>query len=113
MDLASEKCMPIEPGTPPLTRRKLLSLVKEVPEWSLEGTRLVRKFTCKSFIEAVKFFNRVSVIAAEEGHYPEMCITEARYVTIALYTHQSGGITKNDLILAAKISDMWRVEGAD
>jgi 4a-hydroxytetrahydrobiopterin dehydratase len=111
MDLASEKCTPIEPGTPPLTRRKNLSLVKEVPGWTLEGTRLIRKFTCKNFIEAVKFLNRVSVIAAEEMHYPEMCITEQRHVTVSLYTHASGGITLNDFILAAKISDSWRAEG--
>jgi 4a-hydroxytetrahydrobiopterin dehydratase len=108
MDLASEKCTPIEPGTPPLTRRKNLSLVKEVPGWTLEGTRLIRKFTCKNFIEAVKFLNRVSVIAAEEMHYPEMCITEQRHVTVSLYTHASGGITLNDFILAAKITEKWK-----
>ncbi|HVP24543.1 MAG TPA: 4a-hydroxytetrahydrobiopterin dehydratase [Methanomicrobiales archaeon] len=108
MDLAQEKCTPIEPGTPPLTRQRLLSLVREVPGWALEGTRLNRRFTCKNFIEAVKFLNQVSMIAAEEMHYPEMCITEQRQVTISLYTHASGGITLNDLILAAKISDVWR-----
>jgi 4a-hydroxytetrahydrobiopterin dehydratase len=112
MDLAQEKCTPIEPGTPPLTRQRLLSLVREVPGWALEGTRLNRGFTCKNFIEAVKFLNRVSVIAAEEMHYPEMCITGQRQVTISLYTPASGGITLNDLILAAKISDRWRVEEA-
>ena len=111
MDLAEDRCTPIEPGTPPLTRRELLSVSKKVPDWTLEGTRLVQKFSCKNFIEAVKFLNRFSMIAAEEGHYPEMCITEQRHVTISLYTHASGGITLNDLILAAKISDLWRVEG--
>ena len=111
MDLAQEKCTPSEPGTPPLTRRKLLSLVKEVPGWNLEGTRLNRRFTCRNFVEAVKFLNRISVIAAEEMHYPEMCITEQRHVTVSLYTHASGGITFNDLILAAKISATGRVEG--
>jgi 4a-hydroxytetrahydrobiopterin dehydratase len=111
MDLAAEKCTPIEPGTPPLTRSKLLALVKEVPGWTLEGTRLNRRFTCRNFVEAVKFLNRISVTAAGEMHYPEMCITGQRYVTVSLYTPASGGITLNDLILAAKISDIWRVEG--
>jgi 4a-hydroxytetrahydrobiopterin dehydratase len=112
MDLAGEKCIPIEPGTPPLTRRKLLALLDEVPGWTLEGTRLVRKFTCRNFIEAVKFLSRVAVVAAGEMHYPEMCITEQRHVTVSLYTHASGGLTMNDLILAAKVSDLWRVEGS-
>jgi 4a-hydroxytetrahydrobiopterin dehydratase len=108
MDLAEEKCTPIEPGTPPLTRREILSLAKTVPGWTLEGTRLVQKFTCKNFIEAVKFFNNVSVIAAGEMHYPEMCITGQRLVTVALYTPASGGLTRNDFILAAKIGDKWK-----
>jgi len=108
MDLIGEKCTPIEPGTPPLTRREQLALSKKVPDWTLEGTRLVQKFTCRNFIEAVKFLNNISVIAAEEMHYPEMCITGQRYVTVALYTHASGGLTRNDFILAAKITEKWK-----
>jgi 4a-hydroxytetrahydrobiopterin dehydratase len=108
MDLAEEKCTPIEPGTPPLTRRELLSVSKKVPDWTLEGTRLVQKFTCRNFIEAVKFLNNISVIAAEEMHYPEMCITGQRHVTVSLYTHASGGLTRNDFILAAKITEKWK-----
>jgi len=108
MDLAEEKCAPIEPGTPPLTRRELLSLSKKVADWKLEGSRLVQAFACRNFIEAVKFLNNVSVIAAEEMHYPEMCITGQRNVTVSLYTHASGGLTRNDFILAAKITRKWR-----
>jgi len=108
MDLAEEKCAPIEPGTPPLTRRELLSLSKQVADWKLEGSRLVQAFSCRNFIEAVKFLNNVSVIAAEEMHYPEMCITGQRNVTVSLYTHASGGLTRNDFILAAKITRKWR-----
>ena len=107
MDLAGEKCTPIEPGTPPLTRRELLTLTKKVADWKLEGTRLVQTFTCRNFIEAVKFLNNISVIAAEEMHYPEMCITGQRNVTVSLYTHASGGLTRNDFILAAKITGTW------
>jgi 4a-hydroxytetrahydrobiopterin dehydratase len=108
MDLAGEKCAPIEPGTPPLTRRELLTLTKKVADWKLEGTRLVQTFACRNFIEAVKFLNNISVIAAEEMHYPEMCITGQRNVTVSLYTHASGGLTRNDFILAAKITDTWK-----
>jgi len=108
MDLAGEKCTPIEPGTPPLTRRELLTLTKKVADWKLEGTRLVQTFACRNFIEAVKFLNNISVIAAEEMHYPEMCITGQRNVTVSLYTHASGGLTRNDFILAAKITDTWK-----
>ncbi|HTY52936.1 MAG TPA: 4a-hydroxytetrahydrobiopterin dehydratase [Methanomicrobiales archaeon] len=108
MDLAGEKCAPIEPGTPPLTRRELLTLTKKVADWKLEGTRLVQTFACRNFIEAVKFLNNISVIAAEEMHYPEMCITGQRNVTVSLYTHASGGLTRNDFILAAKITETWK-----
>jgi len=48
------------------------------------------------------------VIAAEVMHYPEMCITGQRNVTVSLYTHASGGLTRNDFILAAKITEKWK-----
>ena len=108
MDLAEETCAPLEPGTPPLTRRELLSITKKVPDWRLEGTRLVQEFSCRNFIDAVKFFNNVSVIAAEEMHYPDMCVTGQRQVTVSLYSHASGGLTRNDFILAAKITRKWK-----
>jgi hypothetical protein len=41
MDLAGEKCTPIEPGTPPLTRREQLSLSKKLPDWTLEDRKSV------------------------------------------------------------------------
>lgn len=103
MDLLNRKCTLIEGGKPPLTRKEIGILLKEVPDWSLEDGHLLRRFTFRDFKECVKFMDGVVGIATEEGHYPDICISNARYVDILLYTYAIGGLSLNDFILAAKI----------
>ncbi|MDD1678070.1 MAG: 4a-hydroxytetrahydrobiopterin dehydratase [Methanomicrobiales archaeon] len=104
MDLLYRKCATIEPGTPPLTRREIGVLLKEVPEWRLENGHLYRRFSCRDYWECVQCTNDVVTIAFGEGHFPDICITQGRYVDVLLYTYGMGGLSWNDFILAAKIT---------
>jgi 4a-hydroxytetrahydrobiopterin dehydratase len=45
-------------------------------------------------------------LAAQEGHYPDICITESRHVEVSFYTYPAGGLTLNDFIMAAKLNEM-------
>jgi len=105
------KCTPWEEGTQPLTRPEIRELLPLVPGWVMESGRLVRKYTFPTFIEAVKFLTQVAMVAADEGHYPDVGITEHRYVTISWYTHPAGGLTGNDFIMAARVSKMAKEKG--
>jgi 4a-hydroxytetrahydrobiopterin dehydratase len=71
-------------------------------EWHLEGGKLVRKWTFKDFIEAMAFVNRVATLAEAAGHHPDIDI---RYnqVTLGLISHDAGGITKRDAMMAGRI----------
>lgn len=51
----------------------------------------------------MKFFNALSVIAEEEGHHPDISLTNYREVAVDLTTHAVGGLTMPDLVLAAKL----------
>lgn len=103
MELLYRKCTLVEAGIPPLTRKEIGVLLKEVPDWSLEDGHLLRRFTFRDFKECVKFVDGVVGIATEEGHFPDICISQARHVDILLYTYAIGGLSLNDFILAAKI----------
>jgi 4a-hydroxytetrahydrobiopterin dehydratase len=39
----------------------------------------------------------------EEGHFPDICVSQGRYVDILLYTYAIGGLSLNDFTLAVKI----------
>ena len=50
----------------------------------------------------MKFANKITPIAEEEGHHPDLVLGWGR-VEVVLSTHSIGGLSENDFILAAKI----------
>lgn len=73
--------------------------------WTVEGKELrtTRKF--KDFIEAIAFVNKIVEPAEAAGHHPDLAISYNK-VTIALTTHDAGGLTSKDFDLAEVISNL-------
>ncbi len=102
--LASKQCIPCESNTPPLDHSESAELISEIKNWTLtDNKHIERRFDFPNFKEAVAFVDDVAEIAEKEGHHPDICISDYRYVTITLSTHSIGGLSENDFILAAKI----------
>ncbi|MDV2481215.1 4a-hydroxytetrahydrobiopterin dehydratase [Methanoculleus sp. Wushi-C6] len=108
MDLPSE---PIDPGiadTAPLTRREIADLLPEVPDWLLVDGRLSARFACRDFSGALDLLCEIARFAAQEGHLPDVGIREGRMVDVAWYSYAIGGLSQNDFIMAARLSDRLR-----
>jgi 4a-hydroxytetrahydrobiopterin dehydratase len=107
-ELARRKCVPCEGGVPPLSPAQAEALLAEIDEWRLvhDGSRIRRDWTVKNFMAGIDFFNKVAVIAEEEGHHPDLHLEGYRQVAVELWTHAVGGLTENDFILAAKINQI-------
>ena len=107
MDLAQKKCKPCEGGAKPLSPDAARLLGGQVPKWKLrkDEPRLWRELTFKDFARAMKFVNKVAELAEEEGHHPDVHIHWNR-VKLVLWTHDIGGLSENDFILAAKIDKL-------
>jgi 4a-hydroxytetrahydrobiopterin dehydratase len=71
--------------------------------WTVEGKELrtTRKF--KNFVEAIAFVNQIVEPAEAAGHHPDLEISYNK-VTVALTTHDAGGLTSKDFELAEIIS---------
>ena len=73
------------------------------PEWELIGGQAGQDGgLCPSFVGALAFVGQVGELAEEANHHPDIDIRYNR-VTLALMTHDSGGITRLDLDLARAI----------
>ena len=70
--------------------------------WTYTEGRLRRELTFADFAEAFAFMTRVAALAEEQGHHPDWTNVYNR-VSIALWTHDAGGITAQDLRLARAI----------
>jgi 4a-hydroxytetrahydrobiopterin dehydratase len=104
MDLASMTCTPNIRGVSPLTRKEVFDLRQEIEGWSLVDGHLTRKFALKNFQECLDFVEEIAELATRAGHFPDIAISEQRYVEISWYSYACGGLTHNDFIMAAKIN---------
>ncbi|HUW86715.1 MAG TPA: 4a-hydroxytetrahydrobiopterin dehydratase [Methanoregula sp.] len=104
MDLAERKCTTYRMGFPPLTRKEIFELLGEVPGWSLDNGHLTRMFELDGSDRCVEFFIEVMALSSQEGHIPDICMKETKFVEISYYTYPAGGLTVNDFIMAAKLN---------
>jgi 4a-hydroxytetrahydrobiopterin dehydratase len=105
--LASKTCVPCRGGVPPLKGRELESLRKEVPQWNVVSEHhIIRTFTFPDFRKALDFVNRVGELAEQQGHHPDILLTWGK-AEVTLWTHAINGLTESDLIMAAKIDQLY------
>jgi 4a-hydroxytetrahydrobiopterin dehydratase len=104
-ELTSKKCAACEGGGPKLTPEQVNELLAAVPQWRLspDGGRISRTWRAKDFLDGLNFFQAVGQLAEDEGHHPDLHLTDYRNLAIEVWTHAVGGLTENDFILAAKI----------
>lgn len=82
-----------------------------LPGWAVEGGILRKAFKHPSFPEAIVFVNAVAHLAEAAKHHPDVDIRYST-ITIALVTHDEGGITGKDVALAREIEDVRKRAGA-
>ena len=86
----------------PLTPAEIETLATTLPAWRLVEGKLQRQLTFADFSEAFGFMVRVALVAESLGHHPEWSNVWNR-VTIALTTHDTGGLSNLDTELAHRI----------
>lgn len=92
-------------SAPILPPDQLSNALSQLPGWSIKEGKLHRQFQFGSFVEAFGFMSSVALVAEAMGHHPEWFNVYNR-VTIALTTHDSGGITSKDIELATKANQL-------
>ena len=82
-----------------LSSSQIESAMAALPDWRRNGAVISRTFQFKDFPAAMKFVNFVAELAEKAWHHPDIDIRWNR-VTLALTTHDAGGLTEKDFELA-------------
>jgi 4a-hydroxytetrahydrobiopterin dehydratase len=85
-----------------LSAAEIDEVLRDLPEWKLQGGKLVREWSFKDFVEAMAFVNRVAGVAEAAGHHPDIDIRYNK-VILGLVSHDAGGITGRDVAMARQI----------
>ena len=106
-DLTRMKCRIYPENTPPLDAAQIARHTPAISqEWQVaDNDKLRRLFAWGSFKEAMFFVNAVAYLAEQENHHPDLTVSYKR-VAVELTTHDVGGLSLNDFILAAKIDKL-------
>lgn len=93
---------PIPPDRVRLDEADVLARLRGLHGWRREGDAIARDFRFRDFSEAFAFMARVALLAERQDHHPDWSNAWNR-VSIRLLSHDAGGVTARDFLLAEAI----------
>lgn len=73
-----------------------------LPEWKVYEGALVRSVVKPTFMDGIRLVATVAQLAESMNHHPDIDI-RWRTITFRVSSHEAGGITEDDLVLARHI----------
>jgi len=106
LELNERQVVALKKGTKPLNTHEIAELkVQLKTKWNvIANEKLEHEFQFENFRRAIAFVQEIALIAEKENHHPDICIQYSK-VKIELSTHDIGGLSVNDFIMAAKIEN--------
>ncbi len=113
MDFTRKKCVPCEGGVPRKTPAEVEEALRSLDGWDArdDRTRIHKHYRFADFVMAMKFVNALAALAESEGHHPDFSV-HWNTVDVTLWTHAIGGLSENDLIVAAKLDRLPEARAA-
>ncbi len=103
-DLADMSCEPCKGGIAAMDLGTIQEMRGQLhADWVLDtnSTSLTRRLEFKGFAKAVYHANLAAWLADQEGHHPDVAFGWG-YCSVTFTTHDTGGLSENDFICAAK-----------
>ena len=94
---------PCSPGAPRLSEADIARCLAVLPGWERHGDRIEKTFRFPDYRRTIAFVDAVAAQAEACDHHPDLSVHYGRCV-VSLTTHDCGGISANDAILAARIA---------
>lgn len=103
--LQQDNCQPLPAGTPAMIIPTIETHLSILPGWqaAFDYKSIERELTFKNHYQVMAFLNALAYVVHQQDHHPQV---EYGYnqVRIRLTTHSAKGVTRNDMIMAARIN---------
>ncbi len=77
-----------------------------LPGWSRKGGVLTRTYQFSAFPDGIDFLRKVADVAEAQAHHPDVDVRYTK-LTFNLSTHDAGGITEKDFVLARAVDALY------
>jgi 4a-hydroxytetrahydrobiopterin dehydratase len=88
-----------------LSESEISKELETVKSWKASGNKLHKRFEFNNFAESLAFVNLAGEIAEKYDHHPDITFGWG-YAEIFLTTHDRGGITEIDFVVAGEIDSI-------
>ena len=88
-----------------LSDEEIESQLDDLEGWARDGDAIRKEFKLDDFKGSVDFVNRLTPLAEEMNHHPDLSISWNK-VAVSISTHSEGGLTANDFELASRIDSL-------
>ena len=88
-----------------LNDTELAAAIDGLPGWTLANGKLHREYKFPDFVHAFGFMATAAIAIEAMEHHPEWSNVWNR-VVVDLTTHDAGGITAKDIMLAGKLEEL-------
>lgn len=75
-------------------------------KWKIIDGKLTKEYEFNNFLETISFVNKISLIAEQMNHHPDLLIHSYKKLKIIIFTHHENKITEKDYELAKKIDGL-------
>jgi 4a-hydroxytetrahydrobiopterin dehydratase len=89
-------------AAPVLSDIEIQRALGSLPGWSRKGGVITKTYVAPNFPAGIRLVGRIADAAEAVQHHPDIDIRYTR-ITVALSTHDSGGLTQKDVDLALTI----------
>ena len=83
-----------------LNAKQITAKLAVLSEWTKSGGVIQRTFAFADFVQSMRFVDKVAAEAERVQHHPDIMVRYSK-VTLALSTHDVGGISEKDFDFAA------------
>ena len=88
-----------------LTDSEIQQALGTLKGWQRQGKAIERIFEFPDFKAAMQFVNKIADAAEQANHHPDIDIRYNK-VTMALVSHDAGGVTQRDVKMARRINEI-------
>tara|TARA_Y100001978_G_C23478421_1_gene330408 strand:- start:239 stop:526 length:288 start_codon:yes stop_codon:yes gene_type:complete len=90
-----------------LTEGEIKELASKIPGWEIHSKYIERNIIFQNFVDAFSFMTKVAMLAEKYNHHPNWENVYSK-VKIKLFTHDFGGISSLDKVLATEINNLLK-----
>ncbi len=88
-----------------LTSDEIAGRMPQLRGWTIVAGKLHREYAFANFVDAFGWMASVALLAEGQNHHPEWSNVWNR-VVVDLSTHDAGGITERDFVLASAMETL-------